>query len=162
MAKEHIATYLNDHLAGSAAALELLDHLQTTYADSPLGPFFIKLRADIATDRTALETVMKRLHIAESGVRQATAWLTGKMTEMKLWVDDSSKGTLHLFESLEALSLGLEGQKSLWKAMAVAAEDDAALQVANYEALEGQATEQRERVEKQRLLAAKEALAIRV
>ena len=84
------------------------------------------LRAEIATDREALATVMKRFQIPESGIRQATAWFAGKMTELKLWTDGSGRGPLHLFESLEALSLGLEGQKGLWKAMAVAAKDEPA------------------------------------
>jgi hypothetical protein len=38
MAHEHLTTYLNDHLAGSVVALELLDHLQATHAGSELGP----------------------------------------------------------------------------------------------------------------------------
>lgn len=160
MAKEDLATYLNDHLAGSAAALELLDDLQAIYSDTPIGPFFSKLHADITADREILESVMQHLQVKESGVRQATAWFAGKMTELKLWMDDSAKGALHLFESLEALSLGLEGQKSLWKALMVAAAEDAALRVANYEELVERVTEQRERVEAKRLVAAKTALAI--
>ena len=31
MVNEHLATYLNDHLAGSVAAIELLEHLQAAY-----------------------------------------------------------------------------------------------------------------------------------
>ena len=34
MANEHLATYLNDHLAGSAVALELLDQLEVTHSDA--------------------------------------------------------------------------------------------------------------------------------
>lgn len=160
MAKEDLATYLNDHLAGSAAALELLDRLQRSYAESPLGPFFVKLHTDIAADREILEMVMKSLQVRQSGIRQATAWLAGKMSELKLWMDDSDKEALYLFESLEALSLGLEGQKSLWKALVVATEEDATLRVANYADLVERVTEQRNRVEEKRLIAARTALGI--
>ena len=37
MANEHLATYLNDHLAGSAVTLELLDQLEATHSDGTLG-----------------------------------------------------------------------------------------------------------------------------
>lgn len=40
MADEHLATYLNDHLAGSVVALELLDHLAATNSESELSAFF--------------------------------------------------------------------------------------------------------------------------
>ena len=40
MANEHLATYLNYHLAGSVVALELLDQLEATHSDGALGDFF--------------------------------------------------------------------------------------------------------------------------
>ena len=40
MANEHLATYLNDHLAGSVVALEVLDQLEATHSDGALGDFF--------------------------------------------------------------------------------------------------------------------------
>ena len=39
MAIEHLATYLNDHLSGSVAAIELLEHLQAAYAGNELEHF---------------------------------------------------------------------------------------------------------------------------
>jgi len=40
MANEYLATYLNDHLAGSVVALELLAQLKATHSDGTLGDFF--------------------------------------------------------------------------------------------------------------------------
>ncbi len=37
MANESLATYLNDHLAGSVVALELLDHLEEDGAGTARG-----------------------------------------------------------------------------------------------------------------------------
>lgn len=158
MAKEQIAIYLNDHLAGSTAALDLIDHLQATHADTSLEPFLAGLRADVAADREELKAIMGRLQVAESGMRKAAAWLTGKVMELKLRVDDPSAGALHLLESLEALSLGIEGKRGLWRAMAAAAEAAPALRVADYEGLEKRAEEQRVLVEEHRLASAKRAL----
>jgi hypothetical protein len=63
-----------------------------------------------------------------------------------------------LFESLEALSLGIEGKKSLWVALSAAAEVSPELRIADYERLKKRAEEQRNRVEAKRLEVAKAAL----
>ena len=61
--------------------------------------------------------------VAESRTRKATAWLTEKVTELKLRLDDPAGGALRLLEALEAVSLGIEGKRALWRALAAAAED---------------------------------------
>jgi hypothetical protein len=158
MADEHIAIYLNDHLAGSVAALELLEQLLEDYSNTPLERFFEELRTDITADRQELESLMERLNVTESRTRKASAWLAGKFAELKLRLDDPAGGELRLFESLEALSLGIEGKRSLWLALAVAAEDAPSLQLLDYEHLVRRAEEQRARVETKRLEAASKAL----
>jgi hypothetical protein len=159
MADEHLATYLNDHLAGSVVALELLDHLEATHSDSALRNFFRQLRADVAADRDDLQRLMERLHISESRTRKASAWLAEKITELKLRLDDPQKGSLRLFESLEALSLGIEGKRSLWLALRAVAEKSPSLQIIDYERLIHRAKEQRDRVETLRIDTARRALA---
>jgi len=44
MSKQDLTIYLNDHLAGSVGALELVDHLIETYRGKPLEQFFKDLR----------------------------------------------------------------------------------------------------------------------
>jgi hypothetical protein len=158
MANEHLATYLNDHLAGSVVALELLGYLEAAHTGTNLGIFLGELRADVAADRQELEALMGRLCITESSTRKASAWLAEKVTELKLSFDDPQGGPLRLFESLEALSLGIEGKRALWLALAAAAEDSSALQVLDYERMAQRAAEQRNRVEAVRLQTAKSAL----
>jgi hypothetical protein len=158
MADEHIATYLSDHLAGAVAALELLEHLEAAHSDTPLGVFVAEIRADVEADRRELEALMDRLHVTESRTRQATAWLAGKMTELKLRVDDPAGGALRLLEALEALSIGIEGKRAMWLALTAAAEDAPKLQLVDYGRLTQRAEDQRRRVEEVRLVAAKKAL----
>jgi hypothetical protein len=158
MADEHLATYLNDHLAGSVVAVELMENLEAVYADTPVAEFIAKLRADVEADRVELKVLMGRLQISESRTRKASAWLTEKLTELKLRLDDSTHGDLRLFESLEALSLGIEGKRSLWLALAAAAEVSPKLRIVDYERLRQRAEEQRGRVEIKRIEVAKTAL----
>ncbi len=160
MAKEHIATYLNDHLAGSVVALELLEQLEAAHAGTPLAEFFSRLGTDISADREELQSIMERLDIHESRPRKASAWLTEKFTEIKLRLDDPTGGDLRLFESLEVLSLGIEGKRSLWLALTAVAKDMPALRPVDYKRLIQRAEEQRSRVEAKRLDSARTALAL--
>jgi hypothetical protein len=158
MSNEHLATYLNDHLAGSETALELLEHLAAAQADTPLKPFFEQLHADVLADRQELEALMARLQIAESRTRKATAWLAEKAGQLKLRLDDPADGALRLLEGLEALEIGIEGKRALWRALAAVAEDARELQDVDYARLEQRAQEQHDRVDVVRLDVAKAAL----
>lgn len=160
MADDYIATYLNDHLAGSVVAVELMENLETVYAGQPIADFIAKLRADIEVDILELEDLMGQLQISESRTRKASAWLTEKFTQLKLRLDDPAHGDLRLFESLEALSLGIEGKRSLWLALSAAAELSPQLRIADYQRLQQRAEEQRARVEDQRLELARKALSL--
>jgi hypothetical protein len=158
MVNEHLATYLNDHLAGSVVAIELMENIEAAYAGAPIADFVSNLRADIEADQHELENLMNQLEISESRTRKASAWLTEKLTELKLRLDDSGHGDLRLFESLEALSLGIEGKRSLWMALSTVAETSPELRIADYERLKQRAEEQRARVEAKRIEIAKAAL----
>src|SRR2546423_1200711 len=154
----HIETYLNDHLAGSTVAIELLEHLESSH-DGEWKGFFRMLRADIDSDRRMLETLMKEMDIDQSKLRRGMAWLGEKFTDLKMRLDDPADGDLRLFESLEALSLGIEGKRSLWLALAEAATGNPNLRRLDYQHLIARADEQRAQVERRRLEVAKRALA---
>jgi hypothetical protein len=108
----HIETYLNDHLAGSTVAIELLEHLESSH-DGEGRAFFRALRADIESDREKLETLMNEMDKDQSKLRRGMAWLGEKFTALKMRLDDPGDGALRLFESQKALSLGIEGKRSL-------------------------------------------------
>ena len=157
MADEHLAAYLNDHLAGSVVAVDLLERLEA--ADTDMTESLAQLRTDIEADRRELQALMRRLGIVESRSRKVSGWLAEKLTQLKLRVDDRASGSLRLLESLEAVALGIDGKLALWRALKVAAEVASGLQGIDYERMTQRAEEQRQRVEVLRLEAAKAALA---
>jgi hypothetical protein len=159
MSQKHVSIYLNDHLAGSVAALELLDHLEKKHAGTPLAALVVDLRADILADRQQLEALMDRQQIHRSQPRKALAWLAEKASELKLRMDDPSGGAFHLLEVFDALSMGIEGKRLLWRALAAASEKVPGFRSLDYSRLEQRAQEQRGRVEAVRLEAARAALA---
>ncbi len=136
MTREHTATYLNDHLAGSVAAIELLEYLQKSHAGTSLESFLRGLHDGIEADRDELESLMSRLNVTQSKTRKSVAWLSEKISELKLRMDDPAGGALQLLEGLEVLAVGIEGKKALWRALATAAEESSELRIANYDLLE--------------------------
>ncbi|MFL5245787.1 MAG: hypothetical protein ACJ8FY_27250, partial [Gemmataceae bacterium] len=105
-----------------------------------------------------LEGLMGRLGIAPSRPRKMAAWFAEKLTELKLRTDDKAGGPLHLLEILDGLSIGIEGKRLLWLALAAACEENPSLKGPDYPYLEGRAKEQRRSVEIVRLEAARQAL----
>lgn len=156
MTDQYIATYLNDHMAGSVVAIELLEYLES--AHETMRPIVADIRADIEADRRELESLMLRQRVTVSRSRKAVAWLAEKMTELKLRVDDSSGGPLRRLEALETVALGIEGKRALWRTLAALAPVRPGLRGVDYESLERRAVEQRRRVETLRMDAARAAL----
>jgi hypothetical protein len=158
MSETHLATYLRDHRAGAEAAVELLQHLEGTHPDTGIATFARNLRDEIDADIRELESVMGRVGVEPSAARNATAWLSGKAAELKMIVDDPGGRSLRLLETFESLSLGIEGKRSLWRALATVADRVPILSGIDYARLTRRAEEQRAGVEEQRLAAARAAL----
>ena len=148
---DELSDYLNDHLAGSVAALELLDRLVETCTGKPLERFFRELRDDIRADQGQLEELIAKLGIKESTVRKAGAWIAEKISRPKIDLEADSKSDLGLFLALEALVLGITGKRSLWRALGAASRAVPELARLDYSELEKRAIDQCERVEARRL-----------
>ena len=155
---DNLTSYLNDHLAGSVGALELLDRLIDTYEGKPLGVFFQELRNDIRADQEKLRELIQQVGAEESAVRKAGAWLVEKLSRVKMPVRESSEDEMGLFLALEALALGIMGKRSLWQALHAASPAMPQLARLDYASLEKRAMEQFERVEAKRLEIARHVL----
>jgi hypothetical protein len=155
MTAKHLATYVNDHLAGSVVALELMEHLEAAHSDTAIASFLASLRSEVEADRQQLEALAAELAGGESRTRQALAWLGEKAAELKLQLDDSATGAMRLFEGLEVLSLGIEGKRGLWLVLASMARVIPQLRGLDYERLIQRAEAQRDQVEAERLNAAR-------
>jgi hypothetical protein len=155
----HLATYLNDHLAGSVTAIHLLSHMGTASPKVAQRRFARQLRMEVEQDQLVLQKLMDRLKIKQSGTRKATGWLAQKLTELKLKWDDSSSGNLSLLEHLELVALGIEGKRGLWQALEVVSRSVPGLSATDYHRLTDRALKQHARVESARLQAAQRAFA---
>ena len=156
MSREALLTYLNDHLAGSVAALELLELLLSTGPVSEREAYR-RIRTEIEEDQRVLQQIIERLGGKESRVRKAAAWLTEKLGRAKFQIDDPGDGELRTLEALEAVCLGIQGKLALWRSLQALGPlpETAGLDLSG---LQRQAQDQFERVDRLRLLAAQAAL----
>jgi hypothetical protein len=149
-----LASYLNDHLAGSVAAIELLDHLIDEHKGHRFEKFLVDLRDDVHADQEVLQNLMRKLDLEESSVRKAGAWIVEKIGQAKIALSGDSVG---LLQAMEALALGVTGKKLLWRALRTVEAELSQLQGIDLSRLEQRAADQFERVEKERLHLSREA-----
>lgn len=152
---EELVTYLNDHLAGSVAAIELLEHLLSDHEADRFGKFLTDLRDQVQEDQDTLRALIRRLGAEQSAARKASAWLLEKFTRVKLGSSVERSG---LLQALEALALGITGKELLWRSLKEIAAASPKLQGMDFAALEKRAQEQFQMVESERLLLSREVL----
>ena len=97
-----LATYLEDHLAGASAAIDLLESLRDQHASEPLGPLAAQWLDAITDDRKTLLQLIDRVEHGPHVGKEAAAWLAEKVSRAKL--GRVSKGDLGTFQALESIS----------------------------------------------------------
>jgi hypothetical protein len=156
MAYHGLDVYLNDHLAGGTAGLNLAQMAADEHRSDEHGAFFGEIASDIRKDHETLERIMEALGTDQSATKVAAAEIGSKMMAPKF------KGTedeLNAFVTLETLSIGIEGKHCLWTALKTVAGDLPELADFDVDELIERAREQRGRIEAKRLELAPEALA---
>jgi hypothetical protein len=148
---KELDSYLNDHLAGSVSALELIEHWVQLHEGKPLGAFFSDIETEVRADQDTLRGVMSRLDINESSVRKAGAWAAEKVGRARMIIAGSEAGSLGLVLTLEGLIMGIVGKKLLWRALATA--NFPQLNTYDFEKLQRGAEQQIERIEAERVCA---------
>jgi hypothetical protein len=157
MAKESLVIYLQDHLAGSAGAVEILEALRDVHPGETLGQFPADILAEVQHDRATLRDLAEGMGGGTGLLKDATAWLGVKLSRFKLGCDLS--GDLGTLDALEVVALGILGKQSLWDLLRVVSATDARLSGLDLAHLSDRARTQHARVEERRLEVGRQALA---
>jgi hypothetical protein len=152
-----LETYLNDHLAGATAGMNLAEMAAEEHRGDPHGAFFAEIAADIRTDYAALVVIVDGMNVEKSATKTAAAELGSKLMKPKFTSGDDDE--LNAFVTLETLSIGVEGKVCMWKALKTVEDTDAVLGGADLDELLARAEDQRGRIEAKRLEMAPLALA---
>jgi hypothetical protein len=153
-ADEALTTYLNDHLAGSAAGVELAEKLRDNNQGTELGRAMVALHHDISEDRDTLESLLGQLELDRHAVKEAAGWMLEKVSRLRLNPALTGSAELTRLMETEALSLGIEGKLAMWLALKEAAATNPSLAGTDYDRLIERARSQRGALEPHRLAAA--------
>jgi len=156
MAYHGLDVYLNDHLAGGTAGVNLAEMAAQEHRSDEHGAFFGEIASEIRKDHDTLERMMVAMNTEQSATKVAAAEIGSKMMAPKF------KGTedeLNAFVTLETLSIGVEGKHCLWKAVKTVESSYPGLAEFNIDELIARAQDQRSRIEAKRLELAPQALA---
>ena len=148
---KELASYLNDHLAGSVSALELIDHWAHDQKGKPLGDFFAETEREIKADQEVLRVVMRSLGVEACSIPRASAWVAEKLGRARLIIAGDEPGSLGLVLTLDGLIMGVTGKKLAWRALA--ATNLPQLNGYDFEKLQRRAEQQIERIEAERMQA---------
>jgi hypothetical protein len=152
--------YLNDHLAGAAAGIQLAERCRDRDPGSELGLVLQALVIEIKQDREVLERVIRVLGGSPDRMKRGVALGAERIGSLRMWLPMLGPGSEESarLEEVEVLSLGIEGKRLLWAALAQLSSTDARLMGFPFPELKQKAKSQRDRLERFRLKLATEAL----
>lgn len=141
----YLAIYLNDHLAGATAGVELARRLRASNReDDTFGRPLDRICDEIEADRAALANVIERLGFSRSKIKPAGAWIAEKLGRLKLNGQLRGYSPLSRLIELEGLLIGITGKRALWQTLAN--HNDANRLGIDFERLTERAEEQRSTV----------------
>jgi hypothetical protein len=155
--RRYLEIYLNDHLGGAAAGVQLARRIAGHNEGTEAGVVLAAVRDEIEADRDTLESLMDHLGVDRSRFKPAAGWVLERLGRLKPNGHLLSDSPLGYVLEMEGLIAGITAKMLLWRSLErVLAEPPAGF---NFAALAERAESQRERVEAQRLGAAARALA---
>ena len=153
-----LSLYLQDHLAGATAGVNLARRCAATGGRGESGRTLTGVASEIEEDRETLVRLMGDLGIRGSAGKNAGAWIAERLARLKPNGRLRGEPSMQRLHELEALSLGIAGKIGLWEALRSAPEVQA-IDGLDLTDLELRARSQRERVESERLASARAAFA---
>jgi hypothetical protein len=152
-----LGIYLNDHLAGSTGGVELARRALSENRGTRYAALLEWLVEQISEDRQALIDLMDRFGFHQDPVKQALAWTFEKAGRLKPNGRLTGYSPLSRVVELEGLWMGVEGKRSMWRALLAIPEEDPRLDQAQLSALEARAQVQLRRIDEHRAAAAADA-----
>jgi hypothetical protein len=157
MNEKRLRIYLQDHLAGATAGLELARRTRGANEGTDYGQPLAKIADEIEADRRQLQALIEELGFGGDRFKNVAAWGLEKVGRLKLNGQLTGYSPLSRLVELEGLLTGITGKKGLWVSLLELAPSDPRLDAALLERLRDRADAQRATVEELREKAAREA-----
>ena len=149
-----LGIYLNDHLAGATGGVELAQRLHSRNRGTEYEERLARIAAEIREDRETLELIMSRLGAVPNPLKTRAAWAAERIGRLKMNGRFLAYSPLSRVEELEAMRLGVEGKRGLWRALKETRGADPRLEGIDLEQLISRAERQSDDLEAMRISAA--------
>ena len=153
-----LAIYLQDHLAGSTAGVELFRRAAGAHKGTALGDVLDALTLEVTSDRQALLDLMGVLGVRPDRVKTAAGWAGEKVGRLKLNGALLSRSPLTDVVELEAMRMAVEWKAAGWRLLQALVDADPRLAQVDLDDLARRADDQATRLESLRVSVARDRL----
>ncbi|MFF3413991.1 transaldolase [Streptomyces sp. NPDC002698] len=153
-----LAIYLNDHLSGATAGLELFRRAAQTRQYREQGTALAELAHEVEQDRDSLTQIMADLAVPTAYAKVALGWLAEKAGRAKPNGHLLSRSPLSDVLELESMLLSVQGKAACWRGLRTLAETDGRLFAEHLDVLIERADRQSAVLERLRLAAVESVL----
>lgn len=112
--RQALIAYLHDHLSGSDVALRVVHRLGSTQPGTEDGTLFRRLTEEFEEDRAVVRTLLTQLGAPQRSIKRAAGFASGSVVSVTA---GGKPGDLSLFRTLEALAIGIQGKRCMWRAL---------------------------------------------
>jgi hypothetical protein len=141
-----LAIYLNDHVGGSTAGVELIHRIARSHTGARRQKLD-ELGRQIEEDRSALLDMMARLEVPVRQYKVVAGWVGEKVGRFKPNGQLTGRAPLGALIELETMLLGVRGKAAGWQTLRIVAEHDDRLSVERLDELLARADGQSEALE---------------
>jgi hypothetical protein len=117
LSTDPLTIYLNDHLAGATAGVELVRRAAHENAGNDFGVALRELAGEIADDRQELISIITALGYPTDRVKVALGWTAEKVGRLKPNGRLRGYSPLGRMLELEGLLVGIHAKQALWRAL---------------------------------------------
>jgi hypothetical protein len=156
MSRTLLGIYLNDHLAGAMAGVELARRLARNESEWAGNGKLERLAEEVAADRDALMEIMAALDEPVRWLGIWAGWGVEKLGRLKLNGRIITRSPLSRVVELEAMRVAVEGKLAAWRCLRVRATEDPRLDIGRLDELIAGGRSQVARLERLRLRAVTE------
>lgn len=146
--RARLRAYLADHLTGSDAAFKVVDRLRAAEVPPAEAELFARLHREFSEERAIVRQLLHSLGGSPLKLKRLAGQAARSMLQASVGDDP---GKLALFRALESLAVGVQGKRCLWRAAQTLEPWLQAPTARTFHALEAQAIDQWEHIERRRV-----------
>jgi len=112
--RRSLIAYLRDHLSGSDVAIQVVRRLASTKEGKQDGGLFRRLSEEFDEDRAIVRLLLAQLGASPKSLKRVAGYASGAALRTTA---GGEPGDLSLLRTFEALSIGIQGKRCLWRAL---------------------------------------------